>query len=179
MITFGPIGPFYLAASFIVSVDSSICIDLGINLNWKEKGKEYYYFYIDINGKIEPSLTLDLGVYFPSPFDPIRMSLNFGIHGILTSITAGIKLSLFMGENKFEIDYYYVFKAYEFSFYILLRFEMEINLKFFKINLTFQFYIFNKIFAGRKYEKHLLRYYKYFHSEMKELRTIKNGWIKK
>ena len=100
------------------------CLELDFDLNWDEKK---YCFYIDINGKIVPSLTLDFGVYFPSPFDPIRISLNLGIHGVLTSITAGIKLNLFMGDkdHKFEMDYYYLYKAYEFYFYILFRLKLR------------------------------------------------------
>ena len=179
MIVFGPLGPIYLGASFIVSVEAGICYELGFDLDWD---KNEYCFYIDINGKIVPSLTLDFGVYFPSPFDPIRISLNLGIHGVLTSITAGIKLSLFMGDKdeKFEIDYYYLYKAYEFSFYVSFRFEVEIKLGIFKINFSFQFYIYQALLCGLKYEKHLKRYYKYSNTEeMKNLRKTEKGKVEK
>ena len=179
MIVFGPLGPFYLGASFIVSVEASICLELGFDLNWDKKE---YCFYIDINGKIVPSLTLDFGVYFPSPFDPLRCSLNLGIHGILTSITAGVKLSLFMGNKNqnFEIDHYYIYKAYEFSFYVLFRIEAEINLGIFKFKFSFQFYIYQALLGGLKYEKHVKRTYKYSNAkEIKDLYKTEKGKVKK
>ena len=55
-------------------------------------------------------------------------------------------------DQKFEIDYYFVFKSHEFSFYILFKFEAKINLGMLKISFSFEFYIYPKLLAGLKYE---------------------------
>ena len=83
-------------------------------------------------------------------------------------------------DQKFEIDYYYLYKAYEFSFYILFRFEAEINLGMFKIKFSFQFYIYQALIGGLKYEKHLKRYCKYSNTEeIKNLRKTEKGKVEK
>jgi len=175
IISFGPFGPFSLAISFIVSAKAGICLELGIDLNWEKKE---YSFSIDINGKLIPSLSLDFGVYYPSPFSTFRMSLNLGINGILVSITAGVKLNLFLKGSKYEIDLYYEFKAYEISFYVLFRIEFEIKLFSIKISFSIKIEIFKKVIIGLKYKYEKKRFYKYFENqEFKKLRETEKGWI--
>ena len=166
-IPFGPIGPFYLALSFIVSAEAQICIELGFDCNW---GDNEYSFDIDVSGKLKPSLSLDFGVYYPSPFSPVRMSLNLGFEGTLTAINAGMKLNLLLKGSKYKIDLYYEFTVFEISFYILLKFELEIKLVMVTINYSFKFEIYAKTFFGLSFEKHLEKYYKYWkNKEIKEL----------
>ena len=167
------LGVFDLAIQTILSLDAGICIELGFNLNWDEKE---YNFFIDTYGKLEPSLSIDFGIYYKFKEAPIRISLNFGLKGIIISARAGMKLSLYMGEDKFQIDYYTILKPFEFSFYILLRFDIEIKItKRIKFSFSFQFYIFNKIFFGRKYDNRKIMKYKYNRKLISK--KIKDKWL--
>ena len=149
--------------AIIPSVKISVCINGGFDLNWK---KGNYSFFIDVKGKAEASLTLDLGLYLPSSHSPLSISVNLGIQGIIGSGEAGIKLSLYLNSNAFTVDTYFTLKAFVFSFYVM--FKITINIKFFKF--SYSFYIFNKEFASLvNYEYHIKRGYKYNREEIPEL----------
>lgn len=153
-----------LIFAIIPSVSISACIQTGFELDWK-KGE--YMLSIDVCGKAETSVSLDAGLYVPSSKSLVAISLHIGIHGIIGSGEVGIKLSLFLTEDKFMIDLYSKIKAFEFSFYLLIRIEINFKtLKFLKIfkleNISFEFYIFSHTFLCLvKYENHLERTYKY------------------
>ena len=149
--------------AIIPSVKISVCFNGGFDLNWK---KGNYSFFIDVKGKAEASLTLDLGLYLPSSYSPFSISVNVGIHGIIGSGEAGIKLSLYLNSNAFTVDTYFTLKAFVFSFYVM--FKITIKISFFKF--SYSFYIFNKEFASLvNYEYHIKRGYKYNREEIPEL----------
>jgi hypothetical protein len=152
-----------LVIAIIPSVKISACINGGFDLNWKNKN---YSFFIDVKGRAEASLTLDLGLYLPSSHSPLSISVNVGIHGIIGSGEAGIKLSLYLDSNVFIVDTYFTLKAFVFSFYVM--FKITIKISFFKF--SYSFYIFNKEFASLvNYEYHIKRGYKYNREEIPEL----------
>ena len=168
------LGVFDLEILTILSLDAGICIELGFNLNWEEKK---YTFFIDTYGKLEPSLSIDFGIYYKFKKAPIRISLNFGLKGIIISARAGMKLSLYMGKDKFQIDYYVIFKPIELSFYILFRFVIEIEItEKFKFSFSFEFYIFNKIFFTRKFVIRKIMKYKYNRKLISK--KFKKNWLK-
>jgi len=152
-----------LVFAIIPSVKISACFNGGFDLNWK---KGNYSFFIDVKGRAEASLTLDLGLYVPSSNFPFSISVNVGIHGIIGSGEAGIKLSLYLNSNAFIVDTYFNLKAFVFSFYVM--FKITIKISFFKF--SYSFYIFNKEFASLvNYEYHIKRGYKYNREEIPEL----------
>ena len=139
------------------SIDLGACIDIGFDYNW---GNNEGYFFIEAYGKAQVSLTLDLGLYVPSNRTIISISINIGLHGIIISGRAGCKLKLYL--DKFKIDSYFQIKAFEFSFYIMLKFTISIKKI---INISFQIYLFDKVFASAsKYEFHYEVSYKYLNT---------------
>ena len=146
-------------------IEAGICIGLGTDLNWKDK---QYSFYIDVYGTAEVSLTLELGVYVIDALSPIQLSLSIGIKGVLGSGKAGMKLSLFMGVNRYDTMLYFELEAFRLSFYILLKFL--INLYVYKF--AFEFYIFNKVFGGLKFGMNLIKVSYYISSPIKILKVF-------
>ena len=140
------------------SINIGACINIGFDYNWQNKE---YYFFIEAYGKAEISLTADLGLYVPSNRTMFSVSINIGIHGIIGAGRVGCKLKLyFISKNEFILDTYYQIKAFEFSFYIMLKFTFSIPKI---INVSFQIYLFDKLFAlAIKYEVHSERTYEYF-----------------
>ena len=154
-----------MAISIILSFDAGICINLGFELNWDKKE---YSFYIDAFGKAEPSITIDFGIYYKFAEAPVRMSLNIGMTGVIVSGKAGIRLDLYLADDKFQIDIYSEFKPFEFSFYIMFRLDVEINLGFMNYCFSFQFYIFKKAFFGLTWDNHIKKKYKYNREKIKK-----------
>ena len=128
-----------IAFAIIPNIDVGICIDLGTEINWKDKE---YGFYFDIYGLAEVAVSLEIGAYVPGMRDPIKISISLGLKGVLGAGKVGMKLTFFIGDNKYAIKLYTEFEAFRFSFYILFKFEIE---KF--IYFSFEFYIYNKSFS--------------------------------
>jgi len=135
-----PLGSYIeLAFAIIPNIDIGICIDLGTEINWKDKE---YGFYLDIYGLAEVGVSLEIGAYVPKMTSPIKISISLGLKGVLGAGKVGMKLTFFIGDNKYAIKLYMEFEAFRFSFYILFKFEID---KF--INFSFEFYIYNKSFS--------------------------------
>ena len=128
------------------SLDIGACIYIGYEYNWANNES---YFFIEAYGKAQISTTLDLGLYVPSNRTIVSISINIGLHGIIVSGRVGCKLKLYL-KDEFKVDAYLQLKAFEFSFYVMLKFTISIkNI----INISFQLYIFDKVFAcALKYE---------------------------
>ena len=148
-------------------IEAGVCIELGTDLNWKEKE---YTFYIDVYGMAEASASFEVGVYVPSLYSPIQVSISLGIKGVLGSGRTGIKLSLFIGQERYDTKIYFEFEAFRYSFYILFRFIIDLKI----YNFSFEFYIFNKAFAGLKLEFHTITVRKY---NSKRIKTIEGGTL--
>jgi hypothetical protein len=146
----------FVELAFLIKpvVEAGICIDLGFDLNWNKKE---YSFYIDAYGMAEVSVSFEIGAFVPSSYSAIQLSLSIGIKGVLGAGRAGIKLSLFIGDNRFATKVYLELEAFKYSFYILLKFSVDV----FFYKFSFEFYIFNKAFSGLKFETHstAVRYY--------------------
>ena len=163
-----PLGSFYDIAFVIKpAIEAGVCIELGTDLNWREKE---YSFYIDIYGMAEASVSLEVGVYVPSLYDPIQASISLGIKGVLGSGRAGIRLSLFIGQERYDTKIYFELEAFRYSFYILFKFLIDLKIT----NFSFEFYIFNKAFAGLKLEFHTITVRKY---NSKRIKTIEGGGL--
>ena len=153
-----------LVLAIIPSVGISACIQSGFSLNWKNNE---YYFYIDIYGEAEASVSLDVGFYVPSHKSMVSTSVHIGIHGLIGSGKVGLKLSLFLTKDNFIVDLYSEIKAFEFSFYIVFKITINFEkLKFLKIfsieGFTYEFNIFSHIFVCLfNYKYHLEKSYKY------------------
>ena len=146
----------YVELAFLIKpvLEAGICIDLGFEISWNEKD---YSFYIDVYGMGEISISFEIGAYVQSTKSPIQLSLSLGIKGVMGSGRAGIKLSLFIGQDRYDTKVYLELEASRFSFYILLKFSIDIKI----YSFSFEFYIFNKAFAGLKFETYSIavRYY--------------------
>ena len=157
------------------SIKSDICIGLGPEFHNGTDDSEEDSFNIDLSGGASAGVTLDFGVYFPSLKSPIRLSFNVGLTGILGSGKVGIQLFLYFKE-KFKVDLYYEFKAFELSFYIMFTLSFQIELFGFEINFSFSFYVYQKIFCGFKYIHHNERIYKYGGNKIEHvIKRTKNG----
>ena len=159
------------AISIIPFVKSDICIELGPVLYTKKEDKDKNSFDIDISGGASVGVTLDFGVYFPSLTSPIRLSFNVGLMGILGSGKVGVELSLYF-KDKFGVDLYFKFKAFELSFYVMFTLTFKISCPPVTINFSFSFYIFQKVFGGLYYEYHNIREYKYSRAKINHISNI-------
>ena len=146
-----------MAFTIIPVIEAGVCLSLGFDGKY-EKEMDDCSLYIDVYGKFEVSIALDLGAYFPSSINPIRVSLNLGIKGIIGSGKAGIQLKFYLKHNKYSIDLYYVFKAIQFNFYLMLKFSIKYD-PF--INFDFNVEIVNYLIFGLKYEYHKIKNYNY------------------
>ena len=160
-----------LVLAIIPSLNIELCFNTGFIINWN--AGEYLYF-IDICGKAEVGLTLDLGLYIPSPKSIVSISINIGLHGVIGSGAVGVKLLLYINKDKFIVDTYFQIVAFQFTFYILFRLTINIDkrlLKIFKIEkLTYEFIIYSYKFASLiNYEYHIKRGYTYNRSEIPNL----------
>ena len=168
------------AISIIPFVKSEICVGFGPNFDLENSDNNS--FDIDINGGASVGITLDFGIYFPSLSSPIRLSFNVGLTGILGSGKIGIKLSLFF-KDKFIVDLYAEFKAFELSFYVMFTLSFNLDLGVIKLKFSFSFYIYKKLFGGFLYSYHNERSYKYKKTKRlkHEIKYTKNGnrWAKK
>ena len=147
----------FIELAFVIKpvVEVGICFELGFDLNWD---KREYSFYIDVYGKAEVSVYLEVGAYVPSVYSPIQTSLSLGLKGVLGSGKAGIKLDLFFNKSRYATTLYAEFNALMLSFYILFRFVADFEV----CEINFEFYIINKLLFGLKFEVHstVIRTYK-------------------
>ena len=161
------------AISIMPSLKSEICVGLGPVFDLEDSNENS--FDIDISGGANVGVTIDFGVFFPSLSSPIRLSFNIGLVGILGSGKVGAKLSLYFKE-KFSIDLYFEFKAFELSFYVMFTLAFKIDCGVVKINFSFSFYIYQKLFGGLKYEYHNERVYNYSRAIIEHnIKTTRNG----
>ena len=121
-------------------VEMGVCLDFGTEINWKENE---YSFYFDIYAMAEVGLELEFGAYVPSSENPIKIAVSIGLKGNLGSGKVGMKLSLYIGQDKYSITLYTEFEAFKFGFYIKLKFEIDLKITHF----TFEFYLFDKDFS--------------------------------
>ena len=157
--------------SIIPSLNIGACLTIGFDINWNKKE---YTFYIDISGKAEVSVTFELGLYVPSHKSMVSISVNIGLHGIIGSGAVGVKLSLYLNQDKFIVDTYFKIKAFEFSFYILFKISINLGSKFLKIfklgNISYEFMIYSHTFLTLiDYEYHIIRGYTYSRKELDEV----------
>ena len=135
-----------------VSIEPEICIGFGYTYNLKDS--EENSFDIDISGGITVDASIDFGLFFPSADNPIKLAFEIGLGGTLVSGRIGVKLS-FYSNNKYAIDTYFEFKAYEFTFYVKFELSFEIRLLIFSIKFSFSFYLYQIKFTGLNMEFHL------------------------
>ena len=157
-----------LAFSIIPSIKSEICVGVGPELDLT-KIKESS-FNIEISGETSVGVTVDVGVYTPSLNSPVRLSFNVGLIGILGSGKVGFKLHLYF-KDKYKIDLYYEFKAFELSWYVMMQLTFQIKVAEFEMSFSFAFYIIQKVFCGLKYEQHNEFTYEYGKSQIDLLKT--------
>ena len=157
-----------LAFSIIPSIKSEICVGVGPELDLT-KIKESS-FNIEISGETSVGVTVDVGVYTPSLNSPVRLSFNVGLIGILGSCKVGFKLYLYF-KDRYKIDLYYEFKAFELSWYVMMQLTFQIKVAKFEISFSFAFYIIQKVFCGLKYEQHNEFTYEYGKSQIDLLKT--------
>ena len=153
----------YIELAFVIkpNVDVGMCLDFGTEIDWK---KDEYSFYLDLYGMAEVSIALEIGAYVPSLHNPIQISLSLGFKGVLGAGKAGMKLSLYIGENKYAFKLYFELEAFTLIFYILIKFEIQLKI----ISFSFEFYIFNKKLFGLIFETHRTIIHKYIGSTIKE-----------
>ena len=135
-----PLGSF-IELAFVIkpTIEAGACLEAGTEINWNDKE---YSFYFDLYAMAEISVSLEIGAYVPSLYSPIQISLSLGLKGVLGAGKAGIKLSLYIGENKYAFKIYFELEAFILSFYILIKFEIQLKI----ISFSFEFYIFNLLY---------------------------------
>ena len=97
----------------------------------------------------------EIGFYIPSKSSSVQVSISAGLNGILASGKVGFKLNLLLIEEKYETDFYYVYNAFSFEFYV--RYTITINTKFFKMKFAFDLIKFR--FTLFSQEKHKIKEY--------------------
>ena len=97
----------------------------------------------------------EIGFYIPSKSSSVQVSIAAGLNGILASGKVGFKLNLLLIEEKYETDFYYVYNAFSFEFYV--RYTITINTKFFKMKFAFDLIKFR--FTLFSQEKHKIKEY--------------------
>ena len=113
-----------------------------------------YNVFFDVSGNAEVSVSLEVGCYLPSPSSIFEISLSVGLKGTLGAGTIGMKISIFIIEQKYEIEFYYQYKAFSLSFYVM--FKIKINLGI--IKRSFSFYLMNKeLVEGFKKKESLIK----------------------
>ena len=160
-----------LVLAIIPSLKIELCFNTGFIINWNASE---YLFFIDICGKAEVGLTLDLGIYIPGPKSIVSISINIGLHGVIGSGAVGVKLFLYLNKDKFIVDTYFQIVAFQFTFYILFRLTINLDKAFFKIfkleKITYEFIIYSYKFASLiDYEYHIQRGYAYNRSDIPKL----------
>ena len=101
----------------------------------------------------EVGINLDVGIYIPKGKAPLQMSISCGINGILVSGRAGIKISFYLIDEKYETDLYFSLNAFSFIFYV----KFEISIKVWRIKYNYEFYLINFVYKGLTYEKHKIK----------------------
>ena len=153
----------YIELAFVVkpNIDLGVCLDFGTEINWKDKE---YSFYFDLYAMAEVSISLEVGAYVPSLYSPIQISLSLGLKGVIGAGKVGLKISLYIGENKYAFKIYFELEAFSFSFYILIKFEIQLKI----ISFSFEFYIFNKKLFGLFFGTHTTSIHKYKGNKIKD-----------
>ena len=143
-----PLGFSWLAFKIRPELSVGFCVGFNEEINWR---KDIYNTGVECYGKAEESVSLEIGIYIPSAHDPVQISFNLGLKGVLVSGKVGVKLSF---DKKFvpTVDSYYELQDFVFSFYI--RISIEVRLTVF--TFAFHFYIYNKTFFGIKIEGHAI-----------------------
>jgi len=156
-----PLGSF-IELAFVIkpNIDAGICLDFGTELNWEDNE---YSFYFDIYGMAEVSVSFEVGAYVPSLYSPIQISLSLGLKGVLGAGKIGMKLSLYVGDDKYAIKLYTELEAFTYTFYILFKFEIQLKI----ISFSFEFYIFNKKLSGLIFKIHTTSIHKYSSKKIK------------
>ena len=107
----------------------------------------------DLYVQAEFGVNLDVGIYIPKPNEwaPIRIYFSAGMNGILISGRAGLKINLYLVAEKYETDLYFIFKTFNFEFYV--RYGIKINLYHYKRHFDHDIYRYIYNFT-KPYEKH-------------------------
>ena len=162
-------------------INSKICIGIGPYTN-NENIKDNS-FYIDIFGESKLSIDFTFGIYIPSQYSPVSLSINFGIKGILGSGKIGMRLNLYFSREKkkmYSQIFYHKIEEYKFNYYVYFIFQ--INLFLFKICLRIRIYD-KEFYSLLLYYYGTTRYYLYGkNTEIKdlcteEISTIKNSML--
>ena len=151
--------------AIVVAIEPKIILEIGILLELENNPLENdFALSVDGYGKVSVYIRLEVGIEIPTiegkidDFIPIpKICLTLGLDGLICSVKAGLKLTLFLYKSEFEIDLYLEVKAFEFSFYCLFRFELEI--KFINFHFSFEFYLFNMALGSVSYDTHKKRTY--------------------
>ena len=135
-------------------------LELKSHLDIKPDLKDKIALISDLYVQGEISVIADVGIYIPKGQTKggkgITLSVSAGLNGVLASGRVGFKLSLFLLEERYETDLYFMFNAFSFEFYV--KFTIRINLKLYKD--TFDFYIVRYFFKALiTIEKHKIKYY--------------------
>ena len=149
--------------SLVIGIKPSISFQIGLELTMEMK--DDISLNIDAWGKVAVGINLEAQLVFPAVEKHLRklgiptITVAFGMEGQLISIKVGLKLSLIMSQDNFEIDIYSEIQAFSFSFFCKFKFELEIV--FLNIDFKFEFYLFKIGFNGISIEIHIKKTYKY------------------
>ena len=137
----------------LLSLKITPFISLGNHLDTKMLYKEKIGLSLDMHVRGEVGINLDVGIYIPKGKAPLQMSISCGINGILVSGRAGIKISFYLIDEKYETDLYFSLNAFSFIFYV----KFEISIKVWRIKYNYEFYLINFVYKGLTYEKHKIK----------------------
>ena len=115
----------------------STTIMLKSHLDFEPDFKDKIALMAEIYVQGEISVGLDVGIYIPEGKSAVTISVSAGLNGVLASGKVGLKINLYLLEERYETDLYFIFNAFSFEFYV----KFSISIKVWKFEYTFEFYI--------------------------------------
>ena len=159
--TRGYVIPIPVCSYLYLTLNTRIILGIRLDkyLNLFDKDNIYLGIGLYVRGEIGAGA--EVGFYIPDQKSTFQISITAGLNGILASGRVGFRLFLFITKQQFEIDFYYIFNAFSFDFYI--KFLIRISL--WKFDMTFEYYIIRYIFLLHSKEKHKKIVYQLFSSQ--------------
>ena len=116
----------------------STTLELKSHLDIKPDLKDKIALISDLYAQGEIIVGVDVGIYIPKGKGTgVSISVSAGLNGVLASGRVGLKLSLYLLEERYETDLYFIFNAFSFEFYV----KFSIRIEVWRFKKTFTFYI--------------------------------------
>ena len=145
-------------------------MSLGTHLKTKMLIEDKIGLSLDMHIRGEVGINLEVGIYIPKGKAHLQISVSCGINGILVSGKAGIKISFYLIEEKYETDLYFSLNAFSFTFYV--KFKISINV--WQLKYSYEFYLINFVYKGLNDERHKIKLHDLKLFNLKKILLLQN-----